>query len=150
MSDFTIDSLQNAEESDVEAVLAGLRSFNERYAGPGRLRKVHLFLRDSVGVIQGGLLGRCVWEWLYVETLWIADSLRGRGLGTRLLRQAEAEAFADGRTKALLDTIEFQALPFYQSFGYEVFGVLDGFPEGFRRFYLRKTLVNPSDEEPLV
>jgi hypothetical protein len=40
----------------------------------------------------------------------------------------------------VLDTFEFQALPFYERRGYRVFGTLDGFPPGYRRFYLQKSL----------
>jgi hypothetical protein len=39
-----------------------------------------------------------------------------------------------------LDTMSFQALPFYQKQGYTVFGILEDLPEGHRRYYLRKDL----------
>lgn len=35
----------------------------------------------------------------------------------------------------------FQALPFYQKQGYEIFGTLDRFPDAHQRYFLRKTLV---------
>ncbi|HEY3138703.1 MAG TPA: GNAT family N-acetyltransferase, partial [Blastocatellia bacterium] len=36
------------------------------------------------------------------------------------------------------DTYDFQALGFYQKRGYEVFGLLEGFPTGYRRYFLQK------------
>ena len=40
-----------------------------------------------------------------------------------------------------LDTFSFQAGPdFYRRFGYEVFGVLDGYPAGHAHYFLRKRL----------
>lgn len=39
-----------------------------------------------------------------------------------------------------LDTFDFQARPFYERHGYEVFGTLDDYPPGHSRFFLRKDL----------
>lgn len=38
------------------------------------------------------------------------------------------------------DTLEFQAISFYQRRGYSTYGVLEGFPLGSRRYYLQKQL----------
>ena len=34
-----------------------------------------------------------------------------------------------------LDTMSFQALPFYQKHGYEVYGVLNDMPSGHQRYF---------------
>jgi GNAT superfamily N-acetyltransferase len=140
MSQYAITSSAEADQADVETVLSGLRAFNGAHAGPMGHRKVHLFMRDAAGAVRGGLLGKQLWGWLYVEILWVEEALRGGGLGSRLLGQAEAEARELGCTRALLDTFEFQALPFYERRGYSVFGVLENFPPGYRRYYLSKPL----------
>jgi GNAT superfamily N-acetyltransferase len=140
MQDCVITSVEDPRPSDVEAVMAGLRSYNQAHAGPPNLRRVHLFLRDAEGQVCGGLFGKEMWGWLYVEILWIHERVRGCGLGSRLLRQAESEAKARGCTRVLLDTFEFQAPAFYKRHGYEVFGVLQDFPPGFQRYYLKKDL----------
>jgi GNAT superfamily N-acetyltransferase len=64
----------------------------------------------------------------------------GRGIGTALREHAEERARERGCRGAHLDTFEYQALPFYQKLGYELFGTLDDFPPGYRQFYLRKRL----------
>jgi GNAT superfamily N-acetyltransferase len=140
MAQYIVTSSAEADPADIAVIHAGLRSFNDAHAGPAGRRKVHLFARDSAESVIGGLMGSQLWGWLYVETLWVEEASRGRGLGTRLLAQAEAEAMAAGCTRALLDTFEFQALPFYERRGYSVFGVLENFPPGFRRYYLQKPL----------
>ena len=40
--------------------------------------------------------------------------------------------------------VEYQARPFYEKLGYELFGTLDGYPPGYRQFYLRKSLGPPT------
>jgi ribosomal protein S18 acetylase RimI-like enzyme len=98
-----------------------------------------LLLRDTGGVVVGGLLGQTEWGWLYVKTLAIREEWRNRGCGTRLLAMAETEARARGCHDAYLDTFSFQARPFYERLGYQVFGVLENFTE-HTRYFMRKKL----------
>jgi ribosomal protein S18 acetylase RimI-like enzyme len=70
----------------------------------------------------------------------VHEDLRGRGYGTQLIEAAEQEASAQGGYQVLLDTHSFQAPEFYQKLGYEVFGVLDGYPRHHRHYDLRKHL----------
>ena len=139
MVEITLTSSPETDPDAAAAVFKGLREYNQARVGPPG-RHVQLLLRDGEGTVCGGLIGRHLWGWLYVEALWIEESLRGRGWGTRLLTQAEAEARGAGCIRSVLDTFEFQALPFYQGLGYSVFGVLEDFPPGYRRFYLAKRL----------
>jgi len=66
--------------------------------------------------------------------------LRGAGHGTRLMENAEAYARSRGAVSATLETYSFQARPFYERLGYEVFSTLEGYPLGHVKFYLRKAL----------
>ena len=142
MDRYEIVSLDEPDQAAADVILAGLRAFNESHAGPGRFKKVQLILRDSNDVVRGGLLGRQSWDWLLVDILWVDEPLRGAGLGTQLLQQAEAEAQEVGCSRAVLDTLEFQALSFYQRHGYTVFGVQEDYPPGSRRYYLQKNLTS--------
>jgi GNAT superfamily N-acetyltransferase len=127
---------------DLALVRKGLDSFNESRVGATQWMPLAVFLRDANNTIAGGLVGGTYWGWLYVETFWIAEELRGHGYGRRLLALAEATAIERGCRYAHLDTMSFQALPFYEHHGYSVFGVLEDMPAGSgkRRFWLRKTL----------
>ena len=137
VSDFRIDD--NMSPDDESTVVRGLLAFNEAWIGPANEHPVKLVARDDVGVI-GGLIGNIRWRWLYVAKLWVHERARGRGVGTRLLTTAEDLARSRGCTGASLDTFEYQARPFYEKLGYELFGMLDGYPPGYRQFYLRKRL----------
>jgi GNAT superfamily N-acetyltransferase len=53
---------------------------------------------------------------------------------------AEDHARSRGCIGSYLDTFEYQARPFYEKIGYEVFGTLEGFPPGYRQFFLSKRL----------
>ena len=63
------------------------------------------------------------------------------------MHEAEAEAVRRGCASAYLDTFDFQARPFYERLGYQLFGQLDDFPPGGSRYFLRKRLdPDPSTE----
>ena len=134
---------RHLSDADEHAIVNGLRSFNEAWIGPSNEEVVRFVARDELGV-AGGLLGHIKWKWLYVAKLWVDERARGHGVGTQLLTAAEDLARARGCTDASLDTFEYQARPFYEKLGYQVFGTLDGYPPGYRQFYLRKRLVTPT------
>ena len=125
---------------DLRVIHEGLRAYTDGYAGPVNARPFAIFVRDQDGNVVGGLEAELRWTWLFVGYLWLPEQLRGQGLGSALLAQAEAFAQRQGCTGVYLDTLEFQALSFYGRRGYSIYGVLDGFPPGSRRFHLQKAL----------
>jgi GNAT superfamily N-acetyltransferase len=131
---------QNVSDADEAAVIQGLREFNEARLGPRDELPVKFVVRDEHGTVVGGLIGHTKWRWLYVSKLWVADSMRGKGCGAQLMAAAEDLARSRGCTDVSLDTFEFQARPFYERLGYKLFGTLEGFPPGYRQFYLTKHL----------
>lgn len=124
--------------ADSQAVMDGLRAFNIRVIGQPNIEPVAVFVRDAGGAVLGGLLGEIKWRWLYVAKLWLSDELRGLKLGTEMMERAESHAWRERCLGIHLSTFEYQALPFYEKLSYEVFGILDGYPPGYRQFHLRK------------
>jgi GNAT superfamily N-acetyltransferase len=138
--DYVVTSASEMAEGDLAQVYAGLLAYNELHAGPAGFKKVRILVHDASGAVKGGLIGRHAWGWLQVDILWVAEPLRGKGWGSRILAQAEAEAIEAGCSHALLDTFEFQAPVFYEKQGYRNYAVLDDCPPGYRRYYLHKEL----------
>ncbi len=130
----------NASTEDLAAIQTALRKFNIEFIGDPGEEPVTVFLRDGHDAVIGGLIGHIKWRWLYVAKLWIADSHRGRGHGAELMQSAEDYARSRGCIGAYLDTFEYQARPFYEKRGYQLFGTLEGFPPGYSQFYLSKQL----------
>ena len=124
-----------------DAIVTPLVAFNAAQAGrPAGIKPLALLIHDESGTVIGGLWGRTAWDWLFVELLFVPEALRGTGIGTELMKRAEAEARGRGCRNAWLDTSSFQAPGFYETLGYRVFGTLEDYPPGHSRFYLRKSL----------
>ena len=119
---------------------AGLMAYNVAAVGPADVRPLAWYLRDASGKLRGGLVGYLAWRWLMVDLLWVDESVRGQGYGRALLECAENVARSAGCVAARLDTYEFQARPFYERLGYEVFGILEGYPADTRTYYMKKAL----------
>jgi GNAT superfamily N-acetyltransferase len=120
-----------------ETIRQLLLDYNRRNAPPANYQELGILLKDDTGRTIGGLWGASRYEWLFVDMLFIPESLRGQGLGTSLLRQAEAIARTRGCTGVWLDTFDFQALGFYQKLGYTLFGQLKDHPRGISQYWLQ-------------
>lgn len=125
---------------EIEFVNQQILKFNRSRVGEGNYKLLVIFLRDSDSHIVGGLLGETYWQWLHVDVLWVHELFRGEGYGDKLLTTAEQEAVNRGCQYAYLDTFSFQAPEFYQKRGYVVFGELPNFPQGYKRYFLKKEL----------
>lgn len=97
-------------------------------------------LREPSGEVRGGLIGEIWGGWMHVSYLWVDTPLRRRGWARKLMQAAERFAIARGVHDINLETHSFQARPFYESLGYEVFATLDDFPTGHQKHFLRKKI----------
>jgi GNAT superfamily N-acetyltransferase len=127
-----------------EAIAGRLLEFNSsRVGNPEPPRPLVLVLSDPAsGEILGGLYGWTWMSYLQVHLLFVPESMRGAGIGRKLMMEAETEAMRRRCSAASLDTFSFQARGFYEKLGYSVFGILHDYPPGHSRFYLTKRLVS--------
>ena len=132
----TTDSPADARD----LILKMIHQANEAEFGPMEMQTLRLFLRGKDGRIVGGLWGRTVFKWLYVELLAVPKALRGQGLGRELLAQAEAEASQRGCVGAWLETYSPRSRRLYESCGYKVFGSMKDCPPDGARSFMSKRL----------
>jgi ribosomal protein S18 acetylase RimI-like enzyme len=140
MADEDLRIEDDPRREDVALLDERLYEFNAAASGVDDGRLLAIFVRDGDGKIVAGLHG---WTWGgtgFVQTIWVHETRRGRGLGSRLLARAEAEARHRGCHQMHLDTLTYQAPGFYRRLGYEVIGELPGWPGDDVRIFLRKRL----------
>ena len=92
--------------------------------------------------LVGGCTGSTVelWKWLTIDIMWVDESLRGHGLGARLLAAVEEQAIRRGCRWSKLNTWDVQAPRFYERCGYQEYGREVDYPPGHTNFLLRKDL----------
>lgn len=130
----------NPDVADLKIIENGLSDFDRTEFGRAGSQPFTHFLRDSQGTIVGGIHGNNGTLWAYVSALWVCEHLRGMGFGGQLLQAAESEAVSRGCSDCYLDTFNPRALEFYKKAGYTVFGELENFIPGGKRYFLRKRL----------
>ena len=141
MSDPAIVVATQPDEADRKAIVDALVAFNDASAGPSGFQQLAVLIKDpATSETQGGLWGKTVYDWLFVELLVVPEAYRSRCVGTQVLRRAEEIARERGCIGVWLDTYGFQAPGFYQKLGYEIFGTIEDHPRGSRRFFLQKRL----------
>jgi GNAT superfamily N-acetyltransferase len=118
----------------------GLRVFNEAVAGPYHAEPLALSVRDTDGMLIGGLSGLFYWNMLHIRLLWVDERYRRVGCGGALLSRAEEFAIKRGCEIVYLDTYSFQAPGFYRKRGYTALGTLSDAPRGFDTTWFAKRL----------
>ena len=124
---------------DIEFLETQIRREASAAMGLGDEVELAIFVRDA-GTVVAGISG---WTWgdcCELQSLWVQPSLRGRGLATRLIAAAEAEAAARGCSQTVHFTYDFQARGLYERNGYELVGRVENFPSGTDVLWYRKLL----------
>ncbi|KAA1160824.1 GNAT family N-acetyltransferase [Pseudoalteromonas fuliginea] len=113
--------------------------FNAEHFDAQRLPLGYKFTDEQGGLVAG--ISGCVFgNWLMISWLWCSDIARGKGLADKLLTALEQAAIELGATTSQLDTLDFQAKPFYEKRGYSVKYQLNNYPRSGTRFFMEKPL----------
>ena len=141
MASYQLSVEDNPRNEDVEALGRGLNDHSIPYTRVAGFRPIGVFMRDEQGLLVGGVWGYINWNWLWIGAVWLSENLRGSGYGRKMLEATEQAARERGCRYSHLDTFSFQARPFYEGLGYEVFATLDDYPPGHQRFFMKKNLL---------
>jgi len=137
---FTIKRAVDADAA-YRPIWAPLLKFNQDTVGNAQGVPFALTISSpGSDVIEGGLWALSLWTSFYIGLVVTPDSARGVGLGSELMRQAEAEARTRECGHMWLDTYDFQARPFYERLGFKIFGQIDGPAPMFPRYFMQKCL----------
>ncbi len=124
-----------------EAIYQGLKRFNQRHLPPGEVYSVACFQHDEQQRVIGGLTGEVFKTTLFIEYLWVDETMRGSGVGSALIAEAERQARKLGVCDVYLDTYTFQAREFYLRMGFSEVGRYVDFPaQGIDKIFMQKRL----------
>ncbi len=133
------------QDTDVALISDALDRFNVDTTGIDDRRPLAVLVREpATREVIGGLTGRTSLGLLFVDLFHLPPRLRGRGLGSEILRRAEDEARTRGCRAAVLYTISFQAPDFYRKHGWQQLGEVACDPPGSSRVFLTKELTAPA------
>lgn len=140
------ESLYHLEHHDTipkeyeEVLYRGISEEALHAKGLPPIRPFSIFIKDQKGNILGGASGTLFYGSLYVDSLWIDKTLRHQRWGTKLIHEAEKIGRERGATFVTLNTMDWEALPFYQKLGYAIEFTREGYDKNSKLFMLRKVL----------
>ena len=132
--------LENTESQKSQIIGDLIRSYNRSKREVAESEPLNLYVEDEHGEIMAGLVAETFGNWLEIEYLFVKEDLRGQGIGSQLLHQAESEAKKRNCRYVFVNTYQFQAPAFYQKHGYQEVFALKDYPCTGQRHYYQKDL----------
>ena len=132
--------LENTESQKAQEIGDLIRSYNRSKREVAESEPLNLYVEDEHGQLLAGLVAETFGNWLEIEYLFVKEELRGQGIGSQLLQQAESEAKKRNCRFAFVNTYQFQAPTFYQKHGYKEVFTLKDYPCTGQRHYYQKDL----------
>ncbi|SFU75425.1 GNAT family N-acetyltransferase [Butyrivibrio sp. M55] len=128
----------DGNEQDIADVFEMLKAYNLSKLETSDVVPVGVYYEDASGRKLAGLTGETFGNWLCIKYLVVDESLRGQGIGSKLLKAAEEEAKKRGCKYSFVDTFSFQAPAFYVKHGYKEVFALKEYPITGARYYYTK------------
>ena len=132
--------LENTESQKSQIIGDLIRSYNRSKREVAENEPLNIYVEDEHGEIMAGLVAETFGNWLEIEYLFVKEDLRGQGIGSQLLQQAESEAKKRNCRYVFVNTYQFQAPAFYQKHGYKEVFTLKDYPYIGQRHYYQKDL----------
>lgn len=132
--------LENTKSQKAQEIGDLIRSYNRSKRETAESEPLNLYVEDEHGQLLAGLVAETFGNWLEIEYLFVKEELRGQGIGSQLLKQAESEAKKRNCRFAFVNTYQFQAPAFYQKHGYKEVFTLKDYPYTGQRHYYQKDL----------
>lgn len=142
MNPYYLDYQENSSPQDINILFHNINEETAKKKGYKKIRPFSLFIRNKQGEVLGGATGISYYGCLYVDMLWVHEQLRHQGWGTQLMHHAESIGKERDCTFATVNTMDWEALPFYQKLGYHVEFIREGYYQDSKFYFLRKSLTN--------
>jgi ribosomal protein S18 acetylase RimI-like enzyme len=133
-----IEIIDNPEHQIIDFFDQKISEFNWQHWEVCERKHLAVQIKEQQGKVIAGAVGRTFGQWLLLKTLWVSEHCRGQNLGSTILQQIEDAAQQRGCKKCLLDTLNFQAMPFYKKHGYKIEWVQKDYPKTGCKYFMTK------------
>ena len=145
MGSVTYKQIVEPRSEQISAILDGLNSFGLEQVGGEAPARVAVVCERQNRCVIGGAIGHSIRQRFYLTQLWVSEEHRSHGLGSELVARMEAIASQRGCHDIVVDTLNKEAVSFYERLGYQVYVVNPNYIQGFDWYFLAKEIQsNPS------
>jgi Predicted acetyltransferase len=139
-TDYHLEYQIEINHDDENILFEGINDDAVQKKNMDRIKSFGIFAKNSQGVVLGGATGITMYGNMYVDMLWVEEELRHHGLGKKLMIEAEKIGRQRNCTFATVNTMDWEALTFYQKLGYEIEFTREGYDKDSKMYMLRKSL----------
>ena len=133
-------SVSLGSDGDADVIINGIEAYSEAYEGPIESVDYYQKLVDKDGKFAAGVIASADKGALgFVSGLYVEESLRRQGLGTGLLKAAEAWAKENGAPLMMTSAGDWN-VDFFRKNGYLLRGELKDVPQGHNCYELYKEI----------
>ncbi|MCR5816667.1 MAG: GNAT family N-acetyltransferase [Ruminococcus sp.] len=136
-------SERDITKAELDAIYRDFRNIEIKDGIPQRKTERFEYIAEENDRVIGYVSGITEHKWFYLTDLWVEESRRRKGLGTKLLCMIEQKALSVGMEHIYLWTAGSINSQFYEKNGYERFTVFENKyeVEGYHQFGYRKNLL---------
>lgn len=120
MNELHIEYTEDLSEAADVKMTEGHENYERENGIEINFKNFSFTLSDEKGEVFGVLSAYTAYSEIYVEDLWVDESLRQKGYGRKLLQTLEHYFDGKGYNNINLVTNEFQAPLFYKKCGYDI------------------------------
>jgi GNAT superfamily N-acetyltransferase len=135
---FKLTFEENPNQEDIQILIRGITDYAKQQRGFDPLDFFAFFIRDEKNNIVAGCNGGTLYGGLHIDSLWVSDSIRNTGWGTKLVNAALMYGKEKNCNFATVNTMDWEALGFYQKLGFRVEFKRSGFHKNSVFYFLRK------------
>ena len=109
-------------DNQQQIVTAGFTNHtNEHFAPKYQRDRMNWLAYEDNDLLIAVLAADLLWDWIYIDELWVDKNFRSMGIGKKLMNEAEDYAISHNLTGLWLWTQSWQAATFYEKLGYNEF-----------------------------
>jgi ribosomal protein S18 acetylase RimI-like enzyme len=141
MESVTVVYTDSLSQQHKAAVVDGLNNYALKKKGVGKDNGSFSFvILDGNNKFLAGVTGYNYFGCCYIDLLCVDEDSRDKGYGSLLIKKVEDLGRKRNCLFMALNTMDFEARPFYEKHGYQVEFTREGFEQDSVQYYMRKAL----------
>lgn len=126
------------KQEDSQVLGDGLNAYAKLKKNQPSMDFFSFWVSDDQNKIWGGCTGVLYYGCLYIDLLWLDETLRHQRWGTELMHFAEEWGKEKKAVFATVNTMDWEGLGFYQKLGYDIEHQRTGYLNDSTMYFLRK------------
>ncbi len=135
-----IEIVENPNKELLDEIDKKIEEYNLIHWEVKEKNPIAFVIKDDNCKLIAGASAKTFGYWLLIDNIWVSEHLRGQKIGSELLHKLEKLAIQRGCKFSLLDTLDFQAKPFYEKYGYKLQWTQSNYPKNGLKYFMTKEL----------